>query len=254
LLRRKITSFLRNQIRKTGYDIARYAPTETENEPIETESYIPARQTIAAAARAGVPVWQYVEQMWNQVGDAERVINHIDETVDLQSGTFRSVLEIGAGTGMYLEFLLRKITPITIQSYETAANWAKYLESTYAVKSMNSDGETLRGTETSSIDLLLAHGVFVYLPTITTLSYFKEILRVTKTGGYAVFDIIDEECLDQIEITAWLKSTSRYPIFLGRSYVIEFFRKGGFDFVSRFHNKLGEGKSTYLVFRRVCGT
>ena len=140
--------------------------------------------------------------MWNQVGDAERVIDRIDEAVGLRSGTIRSVVEVGTGTGMYLEFLLRKITPTSIESYESEPNWARYLESMYPVKSRETDGETLRATKTNSIDLLLAHGVFVYLPTITTLSYFIEMLRVLKDESYIVFDIMDEECFSENELKA----------------------------------------------------
>src|SRR5262245_15479990 len=50
------------------------------------------------------------------------------------------------------------------------------------------------------------HGCIVYLALITSMSYFREIVRVTNPGAHVIFDIIDEDCLDDEAVDKWLSS------------------------------------------------
>ena len=67
--------------------------------------YIAAKETIAAARREGLSICDFVEKMWQIEGDTAKVIDEMD-----QHGAFLvknpRVVEIGAGTGRYLEKVL----------------------------------------------------------------------------------------------------------------------------------------------------
>ena len=161
-----------------------------------------------------------------------------------------SVLEIGAGTGRFLEKVLEMCGPASYESYETARDWADWLKSRYPIISQEADGESLRQTTSQSIDLLHAHGVFVYLPFLVSYRYWKEIWRVVRGGGSAVFDIISEDCLDELTVEKWLRSKHKYPCFLSKDYVVSLFEKHGFSLLQTFTNRCGEGLSEYLVLVR----
>jgi SAM-dependent methyltransferase len=209
--------------------------------------YISAKETISAAEPEGLSVCDYVEKCWNQSGDTQRVIDQI-----ASCGVFETkqpcVLEIGAGTGRYLEKVLAKCQPAKYESYETAQDWAEWLQARYPIVSHEADGVSLRQTRAHSVDLLHAHGVFVYLPFLVSYRYWKEIWRVMKNGGFVVFDIMCEDYLDERTVEKWLISEHNYPCFLSKDYVVSLFGKHGFGLVKTFTNRYGEGRSLYLVF------
>jgi len=214
------------------------------------KGYLPAKETINAAERAGLPVCQYVEKLWDQVGDTEKVVDQISAlgALDLASP---AILEIGAGTGRYLERVLAKNRPLYYESYETATDWADYLSARYGILSRQADGVSLSATADGSVDFLHAHGVFVYLSFLNALRYFREIFRVLRTGGFVVFDIYSEACFDDEAVNAWLMSGHDYPCFLSREYVATLFLRHGFTLVGSFFHAHGAGRSEYLVFRRL---
>jgi hypothetical protein len=211
--------------------------------------YISAKETVSAAEREGLSVCDYVEKLWNKSGDTQRVIDQM-----ASCGVFETkephVLEIGTGTGRYLEKVLAKCKPTKYESYETARDWAEWLQARYPIVSHEADGVSLRQTRAHSIDLLHAHGVFVYLPFLVSYRYWKEIWRVMKSGSFVVFDIICEDCLDERTVEKWLISEHNYPCFLSKDYVVSLFGKHGFALFKTFTNRYGEGQSLYLVFIR----
>lgn len=211
--------------------------------------YIPAKTTIASAERAGLSVCDYVENLWSQQGCTQRVIESM-ASLDAFAVPNPRVLEIGAGTGRYLEKVLGACKPVKYESYETARDWAEWLQSRYPIFSRDADGTTLNDTPDKSVDLLHAHGVFVYLPFLNMYGYWNEIFRVTCTGGTVVFDICSEDCFDEPSVKRWLASKDRYPSFTSSSYVISVFAKHGFSLLGKFMNQYGHGQSEYLVFRR----
>ena len=105
--------------------------------------YIAAKETIAAARREGLSICDFVEKMWQIEGDTAKVIDEMD-----QHGSFAvknpRVVEIGAGTGRYLEKVLEKTDPKSYESYETAVDWADYLQAEFGVISHEADGCSLR--------------------------------------------------------------------------------------------------------------
>ena len=80
------------------------------------------------------------------------------------------------------------------ESYEPDREWSDWLEREYDIISQPTDEYSLRHTSAGSVDVVHAHGVFVYLPFLTTYRYFREIARVIAPGAYVVFDIIIEDC------------------------------------------------------------
>ncbi|MDI6729866.1 MAG: hypothetical protein QMD44_13215 [Thermodesulfovibrionales bacterium] len=81
--------------------------------------HISAKKTVSAAEREGLSVCDYVEKLWDKSGDTQRVIDQM-----ASCGVFEvknpNVLEIGTGTGRYLEKVLAKCKPSIYESYETA--------------------------------------------------------------------------------------------------------------------------------------
>lgn len=213
------------------------------------QSYMPAEETIAAADREGLSVCDYVERLWDQQGCTQMVIDQMS-LCGAFAVTSPNIVEIGPGTGRYLEKVIQKCNPAKYESYEPLPDWVDWLQSKYPIISHKADGETLWQTPNKSVDIVHSHGVFVYIPFLIAYGYFKEIWRVTADGGIVVFDIFSEDCLDEETMDKWLDSTHRYPCFLSKSYVASHFVKHGFRLINTFKNKHGAGQSEYLVFTR----
>jgi hypothetical protein len=160
------------------------------------------------------------------------------------------VVEIGAGTGRYMEKVFQKCKPHLYESYETANDWAGYLQEAFPIVSHPADGLSLIFTTKKSVELVHAHGVFVYLPFLISYRYWKEIWRTTKIGGFVIFDIFSEDCLQKNLIEKWLESEHIYPCFLSKSFTVSLFFVNGFSLVKTFTHRYGEGKSEYLIFMR----
>jgi hypothetical protein len=112
------------------------------------------------------------------------------------------------------------------------------------------DGYSLKHTLSASVDLVHAHGVFVYLPFLTTFRYFREMARVAAQRGLIVFDILSEDCLSEAAVNEWLRSKQMYPCMLPRQYVLQLFKSWGFSLNGEFVSRLGVGNSHYMVFER----
>jgi len=213
-------------------------------------SYISAKDTVAKANANGLSVCDYVEQEWNQVGETQKVISHMKEY-----GAFNfenpSVCEIGAGTGRYMEKVLENCNPKRYESYETANDWAKWLQNEYPIISQPTDGFSLNSTVDSSLDLIHSHGVFVYLKFLDNIRYFNDMIRAIKPNGLIIFDCYTEECMDETSLEKWLSSKHNFPSILPNDYVIEYFVKNGFEILGHFFNAHGQGKSKYFVFKKL---
>jgi hypothetical protein len=64
------------------------------------------------------------------------------------------------------------------------------------------DGMRMASTAGASVDLARAHKVFSTIPFIATCLYWIELLRVTKPGGFIVFDCMTEGCVTS-ELRRW---------------------------------------------------
>jgi len=227
-----------------GIMIVRATPQTIGGQSISDE------QAIAEAQRRGISAGLYLEELFGKIGRAQKIIDRM-RTDGAFSEDLNVVCEIGPGSGLYIEKVLEITTPDHYEVYEIAENRAKFLAREYPVISQPTDGFTLTHTPSGTVQLVHAHGVFVALQFLTSYSYFKEIVRVTAPEGYAVFDIISEDCLDEDTVDLWLNSNLRYPSFLSKKYVIDFFNRHGFHLVDDFRLPLlVQGDSCYLVFKR----
>jgi SAM-dependent methyltransferase len=221
----------------------------TMNKSISS-GYISPQETIKAAERSNQNVTDYVETLWNIQGQTSWIIQEFRRLGALKSSSER-ICEIGTGTGMYADTILRDHGGCYYESYEVHEGWAEWLSRTYKIVSHPATGDSLGWTPTNSIDLVHANGVFVYTPFLVTVKYICEMFRVTKPGGYAVFDIFSERCFEGELLKAWLKSEDRYPCIFPHEYVKQFFIANGFQLEGEFFSrKFGEGKSHYLVFQK----
>ena len=211
--------------------------------------YISARETIDAARARGLSICDYLESIWSQQGDTRRIIDMMREL-----GVFRSqpdvICEIGTGSGRYAEKVLQLHRPALYESYEPDRGWAAWLAHSHGVVSHPVDGRTLRHTRSGSVNLLHAHGVFVYLPFVTSCGYLLEIGRVTAPGGFAVFDIMSEACFDDATLMRWLKSGDCYPSFLSKEFVLQRMAAHGLALIGEFFTRIGCGRSHYLAFEK----
>jgi SAM-dependent methyltransferase len=211
--------------------------------------YIDAKATVQAAKARGQSVCEYVEELWDQQGATARVVQEMSKVGCLAPG--ERVLEIGAGTGRYLELVLRKISPEQYEIYETADDWASWLANTYGpyVVRQPADGRTLRYAPSHSCGWVHAHGVFVYLSLLHAFEYFAEMIRVCKPQGSIVFDFYPAEAFDEAMILRWLQYDDRYPVVLPAAHVRSFFVNRGCCLIHEFDNPHGHGRSHYFVFR-----
>jgi hypothetical protein len=212
------------------------------------QGFIDARSTLAAAEARGMSVGEYVETIWNQRGATARVIDEVDQVVNLPA--CKHILEIGPGTGRYLAHILDRTTPKRYEIYETADDWASWLTATYAppVVRQPADGSSLQHTADGACDLVHAHGVFVYLKFLHCFEYFTEMMRVCAPNGNIAFDIYPTETFDEDAILRWLTYPDRYPVVLDKEQVVAFFANRGFNLVHQFSNPYGHGTSHYLIF------
>lgn len=225
----------------------------------EITGYVSAEDYMRAAAEQNLTLQQYLDKAW---GTPEATLTDFSEIVFAQVAKFgvfdrplRRVVEIGTGVGMHVRTVMRRCRPESYESYEPEKGWADWLAQEYGVVSHDSDGVSLRQTPTGSVDLVHAHGVFVALIFLTSVQYFREMARVLRPGGYAVFDILSEECMTAEAIDTWLASEWRWPVVHDKDFVKGLCARCGFEFVGDFQtaafDEEGVCQTNYLIFRKL---
>jgi phospholipid N-methyltransferase len=194
-------------------------------------NYISAPETIAAAQAAGLSVSEYVERLWKEEGNTAAITANLVRWGAISS-SIKNVVEIGPGTGRYIEQTLKHCSPKLYQVYEIDDDWLSWIAKTYPVEPCSADGQSLKSTKSNSVDLIQAYGVFVYLPFMITYRYFKEIIRVAAPGAFVVFNIISERCLEPHTVEKWIDANHNFPCFLSTAYVRQMFENKGFRFMT----------------------
>ncbi len=219
----------------------------------DPKQFLPFQETLAAAAEAGLSVADYVDVEHNVKGATQDTIDRMAD-LGVFSGPIETVVEIGPGSGRYLEKVVRKCSPSRYEIYETAELWADYLVDTYDIVRQTPDGCSLSATPAASADLVQAHKVFVVTPFVVTCRYWKEMLRVTRPNAHIVFDVVTEDCMDPETLQRWIDAGidhGNYPAIVPKEYAKNFFTSQGAAFVGSFFIPMRPGKTEVLVFRKV---
>ncbi|HLO83264.1 MAG TPA: class I SAM-dependent methyltransferase [Chitinophagaceae bacterium] len=212
--------------------------------------YISAESVVLKANEKHLTVNQYLEELWGLDTHAAGIIKNFELEKYLQNGPL-NIVEIGAGTGVYVDKLIKTLGRGNIgvyQVYETAADWVKYLGETYPIQLPESNGYQLKSTNADSVDLVHAHGVFVYTSFITSMSYLKEMIRVVKKGGIIAFDVFDQSSYTDEIIEKWISTGHTYPNIIPEEIILDLFSKNGFRLLKTFHSAFEPGKSKYFVY------
>lgn len=221
----------------------------------DTTQFIPLQETLTAAAAAGLSVGDYIDSVMNGIPGATQATIDGMAKLGVFSGTIETVVEIGPGSGRYLEKTIAACHPQRYEAYETAAPWADYLRQTYPQAVVYAaDGSTLAQTADRSVDLVHAHKVFSGINLLPVLGYWREMARVIRPGGYAVFDILTEVSLTPENIERWINSrlhTGAYPACVPRTACIGYFAAQGFEFAGSFPVPIGPASTDVLAFRRL---
>jgi SAM-dependent methyltransferase len=219
----------------------------------DVANFIPFEPTMAAARQAGLSVGDYVDTVMNRMpGSSQNTIDKM-ATLGMFSGHPDTIVEIGPGTGRYLEKTLKACRPSRYEIYETAGPWSTYLVEKYDVILQPTDGYSLGATPDASADLVHAHKVFSTVPFMVTCCYWQEIARVVRPGGWAAFDVVTERCLDVGSLQSWASSGVRngsYPAVMPREAALAFFERHSFALASSFVVPMPPGTTELLVFRR----
>ncbi|WP_234367505.1 MULTISPECIES: class I SAM-dependent methyltransferase [Streptomyces] len=242
-----VKSGARRLLRRAGFDIVR-----SINNRGGVDDFIPFEATMRAARAAGLPIGDYIDEVMSGTPGATQ--STIDELRAL--GVFaarpETVLEIGPGSGRYLEKTLRECSPGRYEVYETAAPWADYLVDTFGVVAQPVAGFTLAPTPDNSIDLVHAHKVFNTVTFLGASRYFFEMARVTRPGGRIVFDVMTETCLDPASVHAWATKGGAghdsYPAAMPRQTCVDLFASLGCSLEASFLAPMGIASTEVLVF------
>lgn len=248
-----------------GYAWTLRAKTEARGEQAgarsrgEITGYVSAGDFQRAAREQNLTVQEYLDKVW---GTNTATLSDFSEGVFNEAARFgvfdkpvRRVVEIGTGVGMHVPTVTRRCQPESYESYEPERGWAAWLAREYGVVSHDCDGVSLRQTATASVDLVHAHAVFVALLFLTSVQYFREIARILRPGGHAVFDILSEASMPEEAVDTWLKSEWRWPVVLNKDFVAGFFQRRDCQFVGDFlvpaFDEQGVCQTNYLVFKKL---
>jgi hypothetical protein len=219
----------------------------------DTRKFIPLHETVDAAEQAGLSVGDYIDNIMSKTPGATQATIDGMKQLGVFSQQVQTIVEIGPGSGRYLEKTVAACSPRRYEVYETAGPWASYIESKYDVLLQPTDGRSLKATPDSSADLVHAHKVFSSIPSLPTWMYWTEMSRVCRKAGYVVFDILTEACLDTAILRHWVNSgieNGAYPAAMPRTLALDYFESCGFDNVGTFLVPMGLGSTTEVfVFR-----
>lgn len=217
------------------------------------EGYFSPGDVVPKAKEANLSLAEYLEN--NNIGGVgkrrDEIVRKIVEAINIPNA---SILEIGTGTGMYLEKLYPIFNCKNYEVYETNWQWVNYLKEEYTdfenIKFQLTDGKSLAYTKTESIDMVSAHGVLVYLPILVTINYLHEMYRVCKKGGYLIFDCFTDENFSLATAQQWYQDKHNYtfPVVTSLHLINDFKSHYNLQLVKTFSAPYHASVSTYFIF------
>jgi SAM-dependent methyltransferase len=219
----------------------------------EYEEYLSMQETLAGAKAAGLSVGEYIDQL-RTPGATRRTFEQIKKLGVFQERIDR-VCEIGPGSGRYLEKVLHECRPSHYEIYETAHDWADWLVEKYKVVRQHCDRVSLSATATQTIDLAHSHKLFPGVPFLMICNYLMEMARVVRPGGWVIFDVFTENCMDEQNLAAWLAvkpwDWDLKPAVVPREFLIDFLGRQKLVLTGSFLIPLWPGHTEVFVFRKL---
>jgi SAM-dependent methyltransferase len=209
---------------------------------------ISARETLDGAQRSGLSVTDYIDQKYGEPGETAATVKSMLDLSGL-NGPVSRVLEIGTGSGRYMQKIIELVHPQAYEVYETAEDWLRYLRSLNVATIQPCDGRTLSSTATASVDLAHSQKTFVYLEFWVTARYLDEMARVVRPGGAVGFDVVTEDCLADATLDYWKDNGCPYKL-TPRNWVIDYLGQRGLSYTGNFFPTLYPGTCEFMVFRR----
>jgi SAM-dependent methyltransferase len=244
-----VKSGIRRTAGRLGFDIVR----STDNRG-GVDEFIPFETTMRAAEAKGLSVGDYIDDVMNGTpGATQHTIDRMRDA-GVFAGDPATVLEIGPGSGRYLTKTLEECSPRRYEIYETATPWADHLVNTYGVIAQPTRGCDLAATSDRTVDLLQAHKVFNTVTFLCSTRYFYEMARVMRPGGWIVFDVMTETCLDPDALRVWATQGGTghdsYPAAMPRRACLDLFTTFGCHLAASFLAPMGRGSTEVLVLQR----
>jgi SAM-dependent methyltransferase len=213
------------------------------------QPFLSARRTIASANRAGLPLGEYIDRYSAEPGATAVAVEAMLRLCDFD-GPVGRICEIGPGSGRYAEPVIAALRPAAYEIYETAPDWARYLQTLPHLVARPADGHTLAATGSETIDLVHSHKLFTYIPFVTTVGYLEEMARVVRPGGIVAFDIITEDCLDEKATRTWVTENAHIYMVTPRAWTIDLLAGHGLTLLGQHFEPLSGGRTELLVFRK----
>jgi hypothetical protein len=116
----------------------------------------------------------------------------------------KRICEIGGAWGATIKHLKQRFSPDVYHNYEPDRAYAQWAAERFGVTNMPVDGETLRNTESASIDLVVANNVFIFVPPVKVWSYLREMKRVVRKGGMILFNAVQSDQLSDEDLETFL--------------------------------------------------
>jgi hypothetical protein len=112
----------------------------------DTRNFIPLEDTLAGARSAGLSVGDYIDTVLNNIpGGTQFTIDEM-KRLGVFGGKVDTVLEVGPGSGRYLEKTIALCAPRRYEIYETSEPWAAFLARDYGVVWQPTDGGSFAST------------------------------------------------------------------------------------------------------------
>lgn len=151
------------------------------------------------AERENMTPAQWYIQNKDITNQKNEILNIIKENTILDKNP--KICEIGPGMGIFIEGLKKLFQPSSYEIYEKQKEIANKLIKLYSDNTCHVIGRTVNGTmmETgsNSQDLVLSVRVWPILFYSEIYSYFLEMIRICKKGGYVIFDACTERSLSK---------------------------------------------------------
>jgi len=156
------------------------------------------------------------QQFWDT---AAATLNSVLEGVGAEIRPEETVLDIGCGVGRLTRVIAERAKwahgiDISPRMLALAREYNRHVEN---VTWHEGDGVSLAGIDSESMDACVSHVVFQHIPDpAVTLGYVREIGRVLRPGGWAVFQISNDKRVHDPGLRSRVALRTRLKIALGR--------------------------------------